>query len=66
MPATAASPDRRWWFAAGAGLGSIAWFGALGAGARLLAPVFARPGSWRMFDGGIALVMVTLAVMLVV
>ena len=57
--------DGRWWFAAGAGLGSVAWFAALGAGARFLAPVFARPGSWRVLDGGIALVMVTLAVMLV-
>lgn len=58
-------PDGRWWFAAGAGLGSAVWFAALGAGARFLAPVFARPGSWRVLDGGIALVMVTLAVMLV-
>ena len=57
--------DGRWWFAAGAGLGSVAWFAALGAGARFLAPLFARPGSWRVLDGGIALVMVTLAVMLV-
>ena len=57
--------DGRWWFAAGAGLGSVAWFAALGAGARFLTPVFARPGSWRVLDGGIALVMVTLAVMLV-
>ena len=58
-------PGGRWWFAGGAGLGSIAWFAALGTGARFLAPVFARPGSWRVLDGGIALVMVTLAVMLV-
>ncbi|BCW65564.1 amino acid transporter [Arthrobacter sp. NicSoilB4] len=57
--------DGRWWFAAGAGLGSVAWFAALGAGARFLAPLFARPGSWRVLDGGIALVMITLAVMLV-
>ena len=57
--------DGRWWFAAGAGLGSVAWFAALGTGARYLAPLFARPGSWRVLDGGIALVMVTLAVMLV-
>ena len=57
--------DGRWWFAAGAGLGSAAWFAALGTGARFLAPLFARPGSWRVLDGGIALVMVTLAVMLV-
>ncbi|WP_354172812.1 LysE/ArgO family amino acid transporter [Arthrobacter sp. UYEF36] len=64
--AGAHGPDGRWWFAGGAGLGSIAWFAALGAGARFLAPVFARPGSWRVLDGGIAAVMVTLAVMLVV
>jgi L-lysine exporter family protein LysE/ArgO len=57
--------DGRWWFAAGAGLGSVAWFAALGTGARFLAPLFARPGSWRVLDAGIALVMVTLAVMLV-
>ncbi len=57
--------DGRWWFAAGAGLGSVVWFAALGAGARHLAQVFARPGSWRVLDGGIALVMITLAVMLV-
>ena len=63
--AGAHGPDGRWWFAAGAGLGSIAWFAALGAGARYLAPLFARPGSWRVLDGGIALVMVILAVMLV-
>lgn len=58
-------PDGRWWFAGGAGLGSIAWFTALGAGARFLTPVFALPGSWRVLDGCIALVMVTLAVMLI-
>lgn len=58
-------PDGRWWFAVGAGLGSIAWFAALGTGARFLAPVFARPGSWRVLDGSVALVMVILAVMLV-
>ena len=58
-------PDGRWWFAAGAGFGSVVWFVALGSGARYLAPLFARPGSWRVLDGGIALVMVILAVMLV-
>ena len=57
--------DGRWWFAAGAGLGSIAWFAALGAGARFLAPCSARRAAWRVLDAGIALVMVTLAVMLV-
>jgi L-lysine exporter family protein LysE/ArgO len=54
----------RWWFAAGAGLGSIAWFTALGAGARLLAPLFRRRAAWRVLDAVIAVVMVTLAVLL--
>ncbi|MBN9605716.1 MAG: amino acid transporter [Actinomycetales bacterium] len=55
----------RWWFAAGAGLGSVLWFSALGAGARLLAPVFARPVAWRVLDAIIAVVMVVIAVSLV-
>lgn len=58
--------DQRWWFAAGAGLGSILWFTALGLGARLLAPVFARPVAWRVLDAVIALVMAAIAVSLVV
>ena len=55
----------RWAFAAGAGVASIAWFSALGFGARLLAPLFARPAAWRVLDGAIALVMIALAVALV-
>ncbi len=57
--------DERWWFAAGAGLGSAVWFTGLGYGARLLRPVFARPAAWRVLDAAIAVVMVTLAVGLV-
>ncbi len=57
--------DQRWWVAAGAGLASILWFTALGYGARLLRPVFARPAAWRVLDGIIAAVMFTLAVSLV-
>jgi L-lysine exporter family protein LysE/ArgO len=56
--------DLRWWFAAGAVLGSIVWFFALGYGARLLQPVFARPSAWRVLDAVIAVVMVALAVSL--
>ena len=51
----------RWWFAGGAGLGSIVWFTALGVGARALTPVFRRRLAWRVLDGAIAVVMVTLA-----
>ncbi len=56
----------RWAFGAGAMLGSVLWFSALGFGARLLAPAFARPTAWRVLDGVIAVVMVAIAVSLVV
>lgn len=46
--------ELRWAFGAGAMLGSVLWFTALGLGARLLAPVFARPAAWRVLDGAIA------------
>lgn len=54
--------DLRWWFGAGAVLGSVIWFGALGLGARFLRPVFAKPGAWRVLDGLIAAVMLFLGV----
>jgi L-lysine exporter family protein LysE/ArgO len=54
--------EQRWWFGAGAVLGSVIWFTALGLGARLLRPLFARPGAWRVLDAVIALVMATIAV----
>jgi L-lysine exporter family protein LysE/ArgO len=58
--------DLRWWFGAGAIAASIAWFSALGFGARILRPFFARPSSWRLLDGLIAAVMLTLGVRLAV
>ncbi|MCZ2823839.1 MULTISPECIES: LysE/ArgO family amino acid transporter [unclassified Modestobacter] len=58
--------DRRWWFGAGAAVGSAVWFVGLGYGARLLRPVFARPRSWQVLDAGIAVVMVALAASLAV
>jgi L-lysine exporter family protein LysE/ArgO len=63
--AAAQGESGRWWFAAGAGLGSIAWFTALGAGARFLTSLFRRRSAWRVLDAGIAAVMFTLAVLLV-
>ncbi len=54
----------RGWFAVGAVTASILWFTALGYGARLLRPVFSRPGAWRVLDGLIALVMVAIALSL--
>ena len=57
--------DQRWAFGVGAMIGSVLWFTALGFGARLLAPVFAKPLAWRVLDGIIAVVMVVLAISLV-
>lgn len=56
----------RWVFGAGAATASLLWFGMLGFGARFAAPVFAKPIAWRILDGGIAVLMVVLAVLLVV
>lgn len=44
-------------FAAGAMLASFAYFFALGYGARLLAPLFAKPVAWRVLDLVVALTM---------
>ena len=51
----------RWQFAAGAAAASVVWFSALGFGAKLLVPLFARPVTWRVLDASIALVMCSLA-----
>lgn len=52
--------DERWWWAGGAILGSFLWFFGLGFGSRLLRPLFARPGAWRVLDAIIAVVMLVL------
>lgn len=54
-------PDGRWWFALGAGVASAAWFTGLGYGARLAAPVLARPVAWRVLDVLIGLTMLLIA-----
>ena len=51
----------RWQFAVGAAAASVVWFSALGFGAKLLVPLFARPVTWRVLDGIIAAVMFSLA-----
>jgi L-lysine exporter family protein LysE/ArgO len=48
-------------FVAGAGLASAVWFAALGYGARLLAPLFARPAAWRVLDTIIGATMLAVA-----
>ena len=52
-------------FGLGAVVASFAFFAALGYGARLVRPVFARPGAWRVLDGIVAVVMASLALTLV-
>lgn len=52
--------DLRWAFGIGAGVASLAWFGALGYGARLLSGLLARPAAWRVLDGFVAATMVTM------
>ncbi|MCQ1951259.1 LysE/ArgO family amino acid transporter [Arthrobacter sp. zg-Y859] len=57
--------DTRWIFAAGAVLGSVLWFTALGYGARSLSTVLNRPRTWQIVDLLIGVVMLVLAVRLV-
>nr|WP_315255779.1 LysE/ArgO family amino acid transporter [uncultured Duganella sp.] len=56
--------DGRFYFALGAMLASVIWFGSLGLGARFLTPVFAKPNAWRILDGMIAVIMWSLAISL--
>ncbi|ADG76848.1 Lysine exporter protein (LYSE/YGGA) OS=Tsukamurella paurometabola (strain ATCC 8368 / DSM /CCUG 35730 / CIP 100753 / JCM 10117 / KCTC 9821 / NBRC 16120/ NCIMB 702349 / NCTC 13040) OX=521096 GN=Tpau_0194 PE=3 SV=1 [Tsukamurella paurometabola] len=51
----------RWWFAAGAVIASIAWFGLLGFGARRLAGTLGRPAVWRALNAGIGVLLLVLA-----
>jgi L-lysine exporter family protein LysE/ArgO len=57
-------PGREAAFGAGAALASFTFFFSLGYGARLLAPVFARPTAWRVLDGIVALIMAGIALRL--
>jgi L-lysine exporter family protein LysE/ArgO len=54
----------RWWFGGGAALASVAWFCALGFGARLLAPLLATPRAWRILDLLVGATMLVIALKL--
>ncbi|MGH1578394.1 LysE/ArgO family amino acid transporter [Planktotalea sp.] len=56
--------DSRLGFGFGAALGSFTFFFCLGYGARLLAPVFAKPTAWRVLDALIAITMWLIALSL--
>lgn len=57
---SAQSPDP-WLFGLGAVCASFVFFFGLGFGARFLAPVFVRPGAWRLLDGAVGLTMWAIA-----
>ena len=58
---SAHAPALRPVFVAGAATASITWFAALGYGARILTPLFARPAAWKILDAIVGIVMLTLA-----
>ncbi|BDI22015.1 LysE/ArgO family amino acid transporter [Herbiconiux sp. L3-i23] len=58
--------DGRWWFAVGAVAASFVWFSSLGFGARLLRPLFRRPGTWRILDAIVAVILLALGVKLAI
>jgi L-lysine exporter family protein LysE/ArgO len=59
-------PALRVWFVGGAALASLSWFSALGFGARLLAPLFAKQRAWQVLDIIVGLTMLALATLLVI
>ena len=58
-------PELRIWFVGGAACASGVWFTTLGFGARLLAPIFAKPRAWQVLDTLVGLTMLFLAVVLI-
>jgi len=57
--------DARWFFLAGGITASTLWFVLFGYGARYLAPLLRTERAWRILDGGIAVIMLVIAVTLV-
>ncbi|OUJ14336.1 LysE/ArgO family amino acid transporter [Acetobacter sp. DsW_063] len=57
--------DARPAFVVGAALASLLWFVSLGYGARVLAPVLARPAAWRVLDCVVGVAMLAMALNLV-
>jgi L-lysine exporter family protein LysE/ArgO len=53
--------DGRWWFGAGAAIGSLLWFTALGYGARRAHRLFESPRAWQVLDVLIGLTMLAIA-----
>jgi L-lysine exporter family protein LysE/ArgO len=53
--------EGRWWFGAGAAIGSLLWFTALGYGARRAHRLLASPRAWQVLDVLIGLTMLAIA-----
>ncbi|WP_343503762.1 LysE/ArgO family amino acid transporter [Alloyangia pacifica] len=66
LGAVSSQYENRLHFGLGAVSASLFFFFALGFGARLLAPVFARPVAWRVLDLGIGLTMWLIAAKLLI
>ncbi len=58
-------PGARLEFGLGAVVSSFVFFFSLGFGARLLAPIFARPRAWQVLDFGVGLTMWVIALSLI-
>ncbi|MFO7758869.1 MAG: LysE/ArgO family amino acid transporter [Roseovarius sp.] len=65
LGAVAAQYPDRLAFGAGAVTASFVFFFALGYGARVLAPLFRSPASWRILDAGVGVVMWAIAASLI-
>jgi len=65
LGSVSAQYEDRFGFALGAVTASFVFFFSLGYGARVLAPLFRRPVSWRVLDVGVGAVMWSIAVGLV-
>ena len=65
LGSVSAQYESRLAFGAGAVLASFTFFFSLGFGARLLSPIFARPGAWRVLDLVVGLTMWVIAISLI-
>ena len=65
LGAVSAQYEDRLSFALGAMTASFVFFFTLGFGARRLAPLFARPVSWRLLDAGVGVLMWAIAATLI-
>jgi L-lysine exporter family protein LysE/ArgO len=54
----------RWWFAVGAAIGSVLWFGGLGFGAGAGQRLLATPRAWQVLDVVIGITMLAIALSL--